>query len=186
MTSISEFYDYLSKNDDIIRYELRKNITYDDELFDDVYSSTVIKIHDAIENGKDIEDIRMYFFIAFKFNYIQMQNKSRKQKRSGSEVPVDGIDTTDSEYSESGYEAMERLFKFIEERLMEVFDEFEVSLFVIYFRLKCGKGRISYRKLSEITGLKQSVIVTIIQKLKCFVRNDEKIKEFKRGLYDNT
>lgn len=186
MTSIDDFYEYLSKNDATIKYELRKNITYDDELFDDVYSSTVIKVHDAIERGRNIEDIRMYFFMAFKFNYIQTQNKQRKIKSAGTVVPVESIDAFDTEYDEGQYDTMEAFFRFMERRLSEFFDEFEVSLFVIYFRLKCGKGRISYRKLSEITGLSQGIVVSIIQKLKSFVRNDEKINEYKKKIYDYT
>ena len=79
MTTLEDFYDYLTFNDAQIRKEILKNITYDPELFDDVYNDTVIKVAEAItKREKDIKDIRFYFFISCKQNYINAQNRKRR------------------------------------------------------------------------------------------------------------
>lgn len=185
MTSVDDFYKYLSENGEQIKYELRKNITFDDELFEDVYNDTVVKVYEAIaEKGKEVEDIRMYFFISFKFNYIQSQAKQRKHKSRKSVIEPYTLDITDTEYSEEYPRRINDFFNYIREELEKKFEPFEVDLFIIYYKLKCGKGKISYRKLSNITGLSMSVVVSTIQKLREYVKGNEQIIEKKKRLND--
>ena len=187
--NLSEFYDYISNNYEQSRHEVLKNITYDSELFDDAYNDTVVKVAKVIEDGKDIEDIRYYFFISLKWNYINMQNRKRRQVsktvsvRSTSDDAAPGIpDLVDEEYSEESYERVMELWDFISERLEENFEPGEVDIYLIYYKLKCNGNSLSYKKLSEITGIPVKDITNIIQRIKKFVRGNKEINKKKKKL----
>ena len=179
MTKLSDFYDYISNNYEQSRHEVLKNITYDSELFDDAYNDTVIKVAKVIEDGKKIEDIRYYFFISLKWNYINMQNKKRKQLSRTTDVMPDAMD---DEYSEERYEKVMELWDFIAQRLEENFEPGEVDIYLIYYKLKCNGNSLSYRKLSEMTGIPVKEITNIIQRIKKYVRNNDEINELKKKL----
>lgn len=177
--NLSEFYDYISNNYEQSRHEVLKNITYDSDLFDDAYNDTVVKVAKVIEDGKDIEDIRYYFFISLKWNYINMQNRKRRQvSKTVSVIP----DSVDEEYSEERYERVMELWDFISERLEENFEPGEVDIYLIYYKLKCNGNSLSYKKLSEITGIPVKDITNIIQRIKKFVRGNKEINELKQKL----
>ena len=176
---LSDFYDYISNNYEQSRHEVLKNITYDSELFDDAYNDTVIKVAKVIEDGKKIEDIRYYFFISLKWNYINMQNKKRKQLSRTTDVMPDAMD---DEYSDERYEKVMELWDFIAQRLEENFEPGEVDIYLIYYKLKCNGNSLSYRKLSEMTGIPVKEITNIIQRIKKFVRGNEEINELKQKL----
>lgn len=177
--NLSDFYDYISNNYEQSRHEVLKNITYDSELFDDAYNDTVVKVAKVIEEGKKIDDIRYYFFISLKWNYINMQNKKRKQlSRTVSELP----DAMDDEYSEERYEKVMELWDFIAQRLEENFEPGEVDIYLIYYKLKCNGNSLSYKKLSEMTGIPVKEITNIIQRIKKYVRNNDEIIELKKKL----
>ncbi|MBQ2167670.1 MAG: sigma-70 family RNA polymerase sigma factor [Prevotella sp.] len=179
MTKLSDFYDYISNNYEQSRHEVMKNITYDSELFDDAYNDTVVKVAKVIEDGKKIEDIRYYFFISLKWNYINMQNKKRKQLSRTTDVMPDAMD---DEYSEERYEKVMELWDFIAQRLEENFEPGEVDIYLIYYKLKCNGNSLSYRKLSEMTGIPVKEITNIIQRIKKYVRNNDEINELKKKL----
>lgn len=176
---LSDFYDYISNNYEQSRHEVLKNITYDPDIFDDAYNDTVIKVAKVIEDGKKIEDIRYYFFISLKWNYINMQNKKRKQLSRTTDVMPDAMD---DEYSEERYEKVMELWDFIAQRLEENFEPGEVDIYLIYYKLKCNGNSLSYRKLSEMTGIPVKEITNIIQRIKKYVRNNDEINELKKKL----
>lgn len=177
--NLSEFYDYISNNYEQSRHEVLKNITYDSDLFDDAYNDTVVKVAKVIEDGKDIEDIRYYFFISLKWNYINMQNRKRRQVSKTTDVMPDAMD---DEYSEERYEKVMELWDFISERLEENFEPGEVDIYLIYYKLKCNGNSLSYKKLSEITGIPVKDITNIIQRIKKWIRNNEEIIDKKKKL----
>ena len=75
-----QFLNYVGQNIKRLKKNLKKNITYDDGLFDDVFQESIIKIYDSIvKNNKDVGDYEKYFFISSKFNYIIRQNQERKR-----------------------------------------------------------------------------------------------------------
>lgn len=179
MTNLNEFYDYISNNYEQSRHEVLKNITYDSDLFDDAYNDTVVKVAKVIEDGKDIEDIRYYFFISLKWNYINMQNRKRRHVSKTTDVMPDSVD---EEYSEERYEKVMELWDFIAQRLEENFEPGEVDIYLIYYKLKCNGNSLSYKKLSEITGIPVKDITNIIQRIKKFVRSNKEIIELKTKL----
>ena len=194
MVDIEQFYDYLSHNDQKIRREIRKNITYDPELFDDVYNDTVIKVADAItDRHKQIEDIRYYFFISCKQNYINAQNRLRKSRAGQVSLRIDAASdaafeecraSSDVENMDSTISDVEKkakmLFDAVIKRLEEVFPLNEVDIYVIYYKLKSGGNRISYRTLADIMRVDIKYITKVIQNIKAFMRSDEEIKQLKK------
>lgn len=186
--NLSDFYDYITDNYEQSRHEVMKNITYDPDIFDDAYNDTVIKVANVINEGREIEDIRYYFFISLKWNYINMQNRKRRMLSRTTGVMPDGERDTgralllDEEYSEERYEKVMTLWDFISEKLERQFEPGEVDIYLIYYKLKSTGSSLSYKKLSDITGIPVKDITNIIQKLKKFVRNDEEIKEMKKSL----
>ena len=192
MTDINDFYDYISNNYEQSRYEVLKNVTYDEELFDDCYNDTVIKVANVIQAGKQIDDIRYYFFISLKWNYINAQNRKRREQNRFTSVADDEsladdkshfTDTyEDVEYSEERYNRVMRLWDYISARLESEFSPGEVDIYLIYYKLKCTGRSLSYKKLSEITGIPVKEITNIIQRVKKFVRGDVEINEMKNKL----
>lgn len=180
MTDINDFYDYISSNYEQSRYEVLKNVTYDSELFDDCYNDTVIKVANVIMDGREIEDIRYYFFISLKWNYINAQNKKRReQKRFTSEF----TDRCDEDiYTEDKYNRVMELWDYISERLETEFSPSEVDIYLIYYKLKCTGRSLSYKKLSDITGIPVKEITNIIQRVKKWLRTNPEILEKKNKL----
>lgn len=182
-----EFLEYVAKNEARLKKNLRKNITYNENIFDDVFQSTIIKVYDRIMKGTVIKDFEQYFFIASKFEYINEDNKIKKRQK----VEDREIDTDDDRFAEEDNawkikeernENINDLFKFLSKRLNEVFTPAEADIFLIYYRLKSEKAGISYHKMVKITGRKFSEISQIIQKVKKFIKEDKEIIEYKKKL----
>ena len=182
-----EFLEYVARNEARLKKNLRKNITYNENIFDDVFQSTIIKVYDRIMKGTVIKDFEQYFFIASKFEYINEDNKVKKRLK----VEDSEIDTDDDRFAEDDNawkikeernENINDLFKFLSKRLNEVFSPAEADIFLIYYRLKSEKAGISYHKMVKITGRKFSEISQIIQKIKKFIRTDEAIIEYKKKI----
>lgn len=186
MVSIDDFWKYVTDNEKQIKKEVAKNITMDTELFDDVYQDTIIKVAEAIQNGKDVNDLRFYFFISFKNNYIQSQNKKRKEKKLLHYDTSMLNDMLDEAYTEERNNKINMLFDIMREILEENFSERDVDIYTIYMKLKSGKNRISYEKFAKIMDTDVKDITRTIQNVKNFVRtNDEIISLKKYILYDD-
>lgn len=182
-----EFLEYVAKNEARLKKNLRKNITYNENIFDDVFQSTIIKVYDRIMKGTVIKDFEQYFFIASKFEYINEDNKIKKRQK----VEDREIDTDDDRFAEEDNtwkikeernENINDLFKFLSKRLNEVFTPAEADIFLIYYRLKSEKAGISYHKMVKITGRKFSEISQIIQKVKAYIRTDKEVQEIYKKL----
>lgn len=178
--NINDFYSYIQTNYEQSRYEVLKNVTYDGELFDDVYNDTVIKVAERIMSGKDIEDIRYYFFISLKWNYINAQNRKRKDLKRFTDFTE--VELSDAEYSEERLDKVMELWDYISDRLESEFSPAEVDIYLIYYRLKSNGRSLSYRKLAEITNLPVKEITNVIQRIKGYIRNSDEINEMKKKL----
>ena len=74
----NDFMMYVHNNLDALNYALRKNITYDPDLFDDVTADTLCRIAEYImRNHVFIKDFKGMFFLSAKRQYIAEQNKKR-------------------------------------------------------------------------------------------------------------
>lgn len=211
--------DYEKHKDDFMTYVwenrteldrcLRKNITYDQAIYDDVTADTLCRIGEYIVRKKAyIKDFKMMFFLSAKRQYIAEQNRKRRRQeqedrdyfRKTEEALgryYDYIEDGDiSEYSagtgdigivddeglgaEEKAERVHRLLKYLEDALNSVFEGNEVDIFLIYYRLKSERKGISYKKLASIMDKDVKYITRTISKIKKYIRDSEDIQENKR------
>ena len=183
----NDFYQYIIRNEKQVKQEVRKNITYEEELFDEAYSDTIVKVANAIlVNHKVIEDFRYYFFISFKQNFIQLQNKKRKidKLKTYGYKDCEGLINEDYD-NEERYDRIKILFKWLSDYLEEHFPPNEVDIYIVYYFLKVGKNRISYKKMADIYDVELKYITNVIQNIKRFVKNDEIINKKKEEILYN-
>ena len=183
----NDFYQYIIRNEKQLKQEVRKNITYEEELFDEAYSDTIVKVANAIlVNHKVIEDFRYYFFISFKQNFIQLQNKKRKidKLKTYGYKECEGLIIEDYD-NEERYDRIKILFKWLSDYLEEHFPPNEVDIYIVYYFLKVGKNRVSYKKMAEIYDVELKYITNVIQNIKRFVKNDEIINKKKEEILYN-
>ena len=183
----NDFYQYIIRNEKQLKQEVRKNITYEEELFDEAYSDTIVKVANAIlVNHKVIEDFRYYFFISFKQNFIQLQNKKRKidKLKTYGYKDCEGLINEDYD-NEERYDRIKILFKWLSDYLEEHFPPNEVDIYIVYYFLKVGKNRISYKKMADIYDVELKYITNVIQNIKRFVKNDEIINKKKEEILYN-
>lgn len=180
----NDFYQYIIRNEKQLKQEVRKNITYEEELFDEAYSDTIVKVANAIlVNHKVIDDFRYYFFISFKQNFIQLQNKKRKidKLKTYGYKECEGLIIEDYD-NEQRYDRIKILFKWLSDYLEEHFPPNEVDIYIVYYFLKVGKNRVSYKKMAEIYDVELKYITNVIQNIKRFVKNDEIINKKKEEI----
>lgn len=180
----NDFYQYIIRNEKQLKQEVRKNITYEEELFDEAYSDTIVKVANAIlVNHKVIEDFRYYFFISFKQNFIQLQNKRRKidKLKTYGYKDCEGLIVEDYD-NEERYDRIKILFKWLSDYLEEYFPPNEVDIYIVYYFLKVGKNRVSYKKMADIYDVELKYITNVIQNIKRFVKNDEIISKKKKEI----
>lgn len=139
-----EFLEYVAKNEKRLKKNLRKNITYDPYIFDDVFQDSIIKVYDSIMNGTVIEDFEKYFFIASKFSYFNADNKNKRNIKQNdrdllwnishgyennrgdisedAKRVIDEMAVEDNEWEkkEDKNENINKLFRFISEKLNKV------------------------------------------------------------------
>ena len=183
----NDFYQYIIRNEKQLKQEVRKNITYEEELFDEAYSDTIVKVANAIlVNHKVIEDFRYYFFISFKQNFIQLQNRKRKidKLKTYGYKECEGLIIEDYD-NEERYDRIKILFKWLSDYLEEHFPPNEVDIYIVYYFLKVGKNRVSYKKMAEIYDVELKYITNVIQNIKRFVKNDEIINKKKEEILYN-
>lgn len=184
----NDFYQYIIRNEKQLKQEVRKNITYEEELFDEAYSDTIVKVANAIlVNHKIIEDFRYYFFISFKQNFIQLQNKKRKidKLKTYGYKDCEGLIIEDYD-NEERYDRIRILFKWLSDYLEEHFPPNEVDIYIVYYFLKVGKNRVSYKKMADIYDVELKYITNVIQNIKRFVKNDEIINKKKEEILYGT
>jgi len=181
---------------------IKKNITMDDELFDDVTADTLCRIGEYILRKQVfINDFKNMFFLSCKRQFIAEQNKKRdKLKRdnrdffdnifNGLEKREDkndldiyyGMLESDTLNEERKAERVHKLFKYLEKKLNEEFEGNEVDIFLIYFRLKSEKKGISYKKLADIMDKDVKYITRTIVKIKKYIKESEEIQENKKKI----
>ena len=101
----NDFMLYVWNNLDSLNYALRKNITYDPDIYDDVTADTLCRIGEYIVNKKVfIKDFKGMFFLSAKRQYVAEQNKKR-----------DRDSKSDREYFSKLDEALGRYYDYIED-----------------------------------------------------------------------
>lgn len=206
-----DFMMYVWNNLDALNYAIRKNITYDPDIYDDVTADTLVRIAEYIlRKHVFIKDFKGMFFLSAKRQYIAEQNRKRQmESRQDREyfsklddalgryydyIEDDGMQYNvkqpeldmfiddDSMEEEVKAERTHELFKYLEGKLNEVFEGNEVDIFLIYFRLKSERKGISYQKLADIMDKDVKYITRTIVKIKKYIKESGEIQENKRRI----
>ena len=169
------FLSYVEEHGPELRRALSKNITYDADIFEDAFSAAVVKVHDMILAGKVVASLKNYFFIAAKNEYIQMDNKRKRNNAicEGTEAAEGCIDP-----SAAPEIAMSALAG-IRQRLWAVYPIPAVELFERYMA-----GGISYAKLGAETGRSPRSIADDIRAMRRFIASDKECKKIRASYYD--
>lgn len=148
------FLNWVADHQAEMKRALRKNCTYDPDIFDDVFTETIINVHSTIvKNNRDIDNIKNYFFLALKWQYQMRQNKKRKQQ-ADSYIPKDweqvgGLDDPEERDEREEREAdINDAIAVMRECLIEEFGEEMTELFFSYWKQKTVGGA-SYSRLVE-------------------------------------
>lgn len=170
-----EFLDFVATNEAELKRAVRKNITYDPEIFDDAFHTAIVKVYNAIEAGRDVSDFKQYIFISAKWEYINRANRSRREK--GYKRPVSAAEgVTDRR----GWIADSKLL-----------------LSAIRHRVGCRFGRAMrivwerHRAGEHLTTIGREMMTNprhlakIAHKIDRFVATDKKIQQIKKKFYDN-
>lgn len=176
------FLRYVASNKEELKNNLKKNITYNPEIFDDVFSETIIKIYNSIlKNGTDIEDYKQYFFISSKWTYALRDNNFKKEQNQSVRNYFDNHDISnecDIESKEREELLKDTFSKFVK-ILKDNFQEEDVKLFLYYYKKKV-KGKYTLKQLKQDSGLRQIEISMKLKMFKDFINSNEEIKELKK------
>lgn len=198
----NDFMMYVWNNHAMLCKAIKKNITMDDELFDDVTADTLCRIGEYIMNKHVfVKDFKALFFLSAKRQFIAEQTKKRDKLKRGNRDFFDNIFNglekrenkndlniyyemleSDTLNEERKAERTHKLFKYLENKLNEEFEGNEVDIFLIYFRLKSEKKGISYKKLAKIMDKDVKYITKTIVKIKKYIKESEEIQENKKKI----
>lgn len=202
----NDFMLYVAEHEEELKNAIKKNITYDDDIFDDVTANTTLRIAEYIlRNDATIRDFKNFYFISAKRDYINEQTKKRKamerdnrtffdnvsigmEKREKPEDVIifnNMINDNESEMKEERKRKIHDLFSGVEEWLRDRYPAMDVDIFMLYYRLKSSKHGISYKKLAELLQTDVKTIAQIIQKIKIAISNSEELQTLKKDKLKN-
>jgi DNA-directed RNA polymerase specialized sigma24 family protein len=202
-----DFFNYIIENEKELQKALRKNITYDPDIFDDVTAETIVRIAEYImKNGIKINNFKYFFFICAKREYIAQQNKKRgitnnsnrdffdnifnglekREKQEDLDIYYGMLNNDDDVLAEEiKADKVHRLFQYLERKLNEAFPPDEADIFLIYFRLKSEKKGISYKKMALLVDKDLKYITNTIKKIKKYIKESHDIQNKKQEIMKN-
>ena len=146
-----DFMLYVWNNLDSLNYALRKNITYDPEIYDDVTADTVCRISEYIVNKKVfIKDFKGMFFLSAKRQYVAEQNKKREREKKSDRERLEKITQPVNETCiKKG-----KLPTYVCGYKLGIYYEIDFKKKIIQIEYYCG----GERKRSEIIGLDRRIV----------------------------
>ena len=170
MNNAKEFLEYVAANEIRLKQNLRKNVTYDADIFDDVYQTTIIKIYDSIiRQDLYVEDFEKYFFIGSKFEYINTDNKRRRQRNVTDDENKAHCIMDDC--SDDRSEEISKIYAETEDYLKYEYGERDAQIFLTYFWNRINHGRTSYRAVAEEYNISVKEVAEIIRGIKADFAN---------------
>lgn len=163
-----EFLDYVARNEKRLKHNLRKNITYDSDIFHEAFQNAVLKCYNSIcKNNTQIEDYEDYFFIASKFEYILLDNRKKRDtnRKEALSVLSDRVDESDTEEDNERAQKYRKEYEELRDRLLRTFTETEVNIFFNYYMSKINSERMSYETIGEEFGVSAREVADIITKI---------------------
>lgn len=169
-----EFLRFVAAHQRELRRALRKNVTYDPEIFDDVFSAAIIKVHDAIASGREVRDYRQYFFITAKWEYINRDNINRRDRNRAQPLEAaDGIADTRGPIAD-----MRPLLTAIRRRVARVFGR---RWRILYERHRRGE---TFSAIARDEGLHPRAVASTLHAVERYVANNRAIQQLKKQYYD--
>lgn len=181
-----EFLDYVVEHEKELKYSLAKNITFDKDIFEDVFSETILKVYNSIlKNGTDVSDFKNYFFTSLKWTYVYRDNQNKKHKTQSVRDWVENNDVIEeSKDEEERFANTENTLQALKNKITEKFGEWYCTVYFTYYNCKVTEG-CSYGKLSVKLGIPTKQISTIIRTVREYINSDEEINEIKRKFTEN-
>lgn len=201
----NDFLKYVSENINTLKKAVKKNITNDNDLFDDAFNETIIKVYNSIlKNGTIIDDYKQYFFLACKFTFIYRQNKKRKEEaqairdyfvlRDDFSENVDSISYKKAKANRDYFALRDDTYN-EEERYCDIVDtidkikadvtenlgEYYAEIYFTYMQLKSTQS-ISYKKLAAEKGISTRRVSQIIGMVKEYIKNNPTLQNYKSVL----
>lgn len=172
----NEFLKYIANNLPEIKYSLRKNINYEQELFEDAINEAIIKVHSTIiKNGTTITDFKQYFFIAAKFTYIYNQNKKRKKEQN--EIMLDNPINSELDFEEEENDAANKYkdtlskLEHIKRHIKDVFGTYKTRLYWEYMTAKASEWT-SYEKYAKTIGVSEKELRDVVKEIRNYIINN--------------
>lgn len=180
MNNGREFLEFIAHNEKRLKKNLRKNITFDENIFDDVFQTTVIKVYDSIvKNDKIVDDFEQYFFISSKFEYILHDNRSKKKKNITDNIDDLNWLADDEEYQDDSEEISE-LCNELKSYLRENYGETNSKIITSYFSKKTDE-KCSYKEIADKYGVPLKGVIHVIDTVRNdVILNDEFKKKYKQ------
>lgn len=169
-----EFLNYIGRNYDRLRYNLIKNVTYDQEIMDNAFHDTVVRVYEAVlRNNPEIEDYEKYFFQASRKWYFTLSDRFEKERNRTIRLETSGADTKLEDYSE---ESIPASIQQVQRRIEAEYGTEETKLFMDYIGSR-AMGRTSYKKYGMEAGIPSVRIKDVVVKIKKHLR-----KEYPSGM----
>lgn len=166
MNNANQFLQYVAENRKRLRRNLKKNITYDEDIFDDAFNNAIEKTYRSIvKNDLMVEDFEQYFFIASKNEYILLDNRKKRQKERSVDVDNAKYILDDDGYDFEKEERLKELLADLQDKLKQMCGNYNATLFLDYFRMK-SEGNSSYRDIAKEYGLKPKQVADTINKIR--------------------
>lgn len=171
------FFWWIQKRGAKMRRAIKKNVTYDPEIFEDVFSGTILKVAEKILAGKEVADFEQYFFLSAKNNYIQEQNRQRRQIE-GRCMPAAAGDIP--EERAPGVPNAEKLIEAIRDILLQKFPPEDVAR---WERRK--RGKLSYHVCAAESGLSLRAEADRHRAIDRFLARDRECRALKESYYSS-
>ncbi len=166
----AKFLQWIADNEKEMRHALKKNCTFDPEIFDDVFSEAIINVYNTIvKNNQEIANIKNYFFLACKWQYQMRQNQHRKHIES---AVRDNWHKLTFIYTDIDEDAKERdiadaLTK-IKETLTDEFGEVNTEMFFYYWQGRV-RNDMNYKMIAQKYNLTNNAVKRITNQMRDFV-----------------
>ena len=160
-----EFLNFVGENESRLRWNLAKNVSYDPDLFEDVFSYTVLRVYESIiKRGLHIKDYEQYFFTASRLNYIKTDERTRRRRAMLTRIE-ESPDRPEAEYVRR-VPSIPQLVKELE----SLFGEEDTGIFMRFMKLK-SQGRISYEEFARREGLQATRVAKLCGRIKRYLKH---------------
>lgn len=185
-----EFLDYVATNIDLLKSNLRKNITYNEDIFEDSFNETIIKIYNSImKNGTEVKDWKHYFYMASKWTYVYNDNKFKRKQALEVRGIFDDNETIDMYVEER--DENERYYKTynalqtISDLITINFTPLHTEVYMKYILGKATKKKTSYKSIATDFNMTVKEITIILNDVKNYLNeNSDKIDKIKNEYRD--